>query len=81
MKTVPFLAFTTVERAAVLRLLRKAGIAPAEACVSRLEFTDSVLPPEHGALTLVSTAQGCRSFRSLADEEWLGAFDRELPLA
>ena len=81
MKTVPFLAFSACDQAAVLRLLRKAGVAPAAACVSRLEFSDSVQPLEADPLTLVSTANGCRSFRSLTDDEWRGAFAPELPQA
>ena len=80
MKTVPFLAFSQGEQAALVRMLLAAGIAPARVCVSRLEPEGS-RSQQDLAFTTVSTPRWCRTFGSAPEADWLSALALELPQA
>lgn len=73
MKNTSFLAFPLTEQQALLRALRRAGIAPGGVCVSRFELA---LPAACGHAFTAITAPGWA--RAYATTEWPGALEREL---
>ena len=76
MEFIPFLAFSHREQDAIVRALRRAGIAPGRVCVSRLEVQDAPAARDWEALTTVSTPRWARTYGSAPGADWLAASDR-----
>jgi hypothetical protein len=80
MKQIPFLAFPGSEQDAVLRTLRKAGIAPRGVCVSRFELALQAAR-QACAFTTISAPGWSRTYPSGGHADWIAALESELTSA
>ncbi len=81
MQKIPFPALSSGERAAVLRVLRRAGVAPRGVCVSRFELALQAAARQASAFTTISTPGWCRTYACGGQADWVGALERELAAA
>lgn len=81
MKQIPFLAFPSSEQDAVVRAVRRAGIAPRVVCVSRFESAAAPAAHRGSTVTVVSTPGWCRTYCAEVEADWIGALEQELAVA
>lgn len=72
MKQIPFLAFPSKEQDAVVRALRRAGVAARGVCVSRFELC------AQAPFTTISTPAWCRTYPGGNEADWIVALEHEL---
>jgi hypothetical protein len=80
MKQIPFLAFPCSEQEALLRALRRAGIAPRGVCVSRFGFEMAPSARREAAFTTISTPAWSRTYADAAGD-WIRALEHEFAQA
>ena len=78
MKHIPFSAFPLTEQAALLAVLREAGVEPQGFCVSRVEWADPSVHEQGCGFALVTAPGLCRSYLADAGADWIQALQSDL---